>query len=56
MYNALRIIHFLGMLNNHTASRSAPGAVFTITKQVRTFYGWVGKQLWYWESCGVFIL
>jgi hypothetical protein len=39
MYNALRIIYFFGVLNNHTAFRSAPGAVFTITKQVRTFYG-----------------
>ena len=39
MYNALRIIYFLGMLNNHTAHRSARGAAFTITKQVRTFYG-----------------
>ncbi len=39
MYNALRIVHFLGVLNNHIASRSAPGAAFTITKQVITFYG-----------------
>lgn len=32
-------MHFLGVLNNHTAYRSALGAAFTITKQVRTFYG-----------------
>ena len=45
MYNALRIIYFFGVLNNNTAFRRAPGGLFTITKQLRNFYGCVGKRL-----------